>query len=100
MAAGVVTSMFFFTYLPQVAALAFVEGPAAPISAIPLVLAQSSTLVNVIAKGFLIQDALVDTFDGTLVARDCESLVTSGREVKRGGDAIGRLGKREFTPTY
>lgn len=93
LATGIVTSMFFFTYLPQVAALAFVEGPAAPVAAVPLVLSESSTLINAVARSFLIEEALVDTFDGTLVAKGREELVKGGREVKRGGDPIGRLGR-------
>ena len=97
LAAGVVSSMFFFTYLPQVAVLAFVEGPAAPIAAIPLVLSESSTLVNVIARSFLVEEALVDTFDGTLVARGLEGVVKGGREVRSGNDAIGKLGKRKHS---
>ena len=96
MAAGVVTSMFFFTYLPQVAVLAFAEGPLAPISAIPLVLSESSTLLNVLSRTFLIEDALVDTFDGTLVARGCEDVVSGGREVRPGRDPVGKLGKCEW----
>ncbi|KAL9054922.1 MAG: hypothetical protein Q9162_003863 [Coniocarpon cinnabarinum] len=102
---GVVSSMFFFTYLPQVAMLAFVEGPMAPISAIPLVLSESSTLFNVISRTFLIEDALIDTFDGTLVARDLSPLVAEGRQLKTGQDPIGKLGKMikkpfaRFTPT-
>ena len=98
LASGVVSSMFFFTYLPQVAALAFVEGPAAPISAIPLVLSESSTLLNVLAKSFLIEEALVDTFDATLLSRECETLVQGGREVKGGiGDPVRKLGKRKLS---
>ena len=95
--AGVVTSMFFFTYLPQVAMLALFEGPVAPISAIPLVLSESSTLFNVIARTFLIEDALIDTFDGTLVARDASSLVAEGRQMKAGNDPIGKLGKCSYS---
>lgn len=89
--------MFFFTYLPQVAALAFVEGPAAPFAAIPLVLSESSTLLNVLARSFLIEEALVDTFDGTLVQRGCDGVVKKGRELGKGSDPVAKLGKREFS---
>lgn len=93
--AGVLGSMFFFTYLPQVAMLAFVEGPMAPMAAIPLVLSESSTLFNVISRTFLIEDALIDTFDGTLMARDMASVVSEGRQVKAGSDPMAKLGKRK-----
>jgi len=61
---GVTTIMFLFTYLPQVAAMAFTSGPLAPLTTALLVLSESSTLINVLSKTFLVEDALIDTFDG------------------------------------
>lgn len=68
--AGVFISMFFFTYLPQLAILVFVNGPLAVFTTVLLILNESSTIVNIISRNFLLQDALLDTFDGTLVARN------------------------------
>lgn len=88
--------MFFFTYVPQMAIMAFTSGPLAAISAAILVLGESSTITNVLSRSFLVEDALVDTFDGTLVARDQEPLVAQGRQMKPrsgGKDAMARLGK-------
>ncbi|KAK2800647.1 hypothetical protein FQN51_006030 [Onygenales sp. PD_10] len=87
-------TMFFFTYVPQVALLAFTSGPLAPFSAILLVLSESSTITNYISRGFILQDSLVDTFDGTLVARGDTALVARQRTVKAGGslDPMARLG--------
>ncbi|KAJ5732641.1 hypothetical protein N7493_004122 [Penicillium malachiteum] len=93
---GVTSFMFFFTYVPQMAVIAFTSGPLAAISAGLLVLSESATITNILSRSFLVEDALIDTFDGTLVARDQESLVAQGRQVKprSGGlDAISRLGK-------
>lgn len=76
--------------------MAFTSGPLAAISAAILVLSESSALTNVLARSFLVEDALIDTFDGTLVARDQEHLVAQGREIKSrsgGKDAMARLGK-------
>lgn len=93
--------MFFFTYLPQAAIMTITSGPLlAPISAAILVLSESSTITNYLARSFLLEDALLDTFDGTLVARGHEGLVAQGRELQRtggggsgsGGDPISRLG--------
>ena len=88
--------MFFFTYLPQAAVMTLFEGPIAPISTIFLVLSESSSIFNVLSKGFLIDDALVDTFDGTLVAKDLTSVVSEGRQLKSGSDPIGKLGKSKL----
>lgn len=65
---GVTTFMFLFTYLPQVAVLAFTSGPLAAVSAALLVLSESSTISMVLSKTMLIEDALIDTFDGVKIA--------------------------------
>jgi len=90
---GVVTSMFFFTYIPQLTVLVFVNGPLAVFTTVLLILNESSTIVSFISKNFFLQDALLDTFDGTLVARNATNIVREGRQLKSGGDPIQRLGK-------
>ncbi|TQV93319.1 protein family CysZ [Cordyceps javanica] len=96
LSAGVVGSMFAFTYLPQLAVLVFVNGPFAVVSTVLLVLSESSAIINTVSRGWLLQDAILDTFDGTLVSRDAAGIVAEGRELKaggRGGDPMKRLGK-------
>lgn len=56
--------MFIFTYLPQAAILALFNGPLAAVSTLLLVLSESSTIFMVLAKTLLVEDSLVDTFDG------------------------------------
>ena len=90
---GITTFMFVFTYLPQAAIMTFTQGPLSAISAAILVLSESSTLFTVLSKTFLIEDALVDTFDGVLVSKNTTDLVSSGRQIKSGSDSIARLGK-------
>jgi hypothetical protein len=85
--------MFFFTYLPQLAIMAFVNGPLAVLTTALLILNESATITSMVSKNFLLQEAILDTFDGTLVARNSAGIVAEGREVKAGGDAIQRLGK-------
>ena len=95
MGVGVTSVMFFFTYMPQMAIMAFTSGPLAAISAAILVLGESSAITNLLSRSFLVEDAMIDTFDGTLVARGQEPLVAQGRQMKprSGKDAIARLGK-------
>ncbi|KAI9786720.1 MAG: hypothetical protein M1816_007861 [Peltula sp. TS41687] len=102
---GVIAFMFTFTYLPQAAVLALFNGPFAVISTILLTLSESSTIINLLSRSFLIEDALVDTFDGTLVSKNKTDLVSEGRQIKAGGrDPMGKLGKlakrpfERFTP--
>lgn len=90
--------MFVFTYLPQAALMAFTNGPLAAVSAALLVLSESSTLFTIFSKTFLIQDALVDTFDGVLVSENTTDLVSGGRQIKAGSDPMAKLGKLVKTP--
>lgn len=96
--------MFLVAYLPQAAIMSFTSGPVAAFSAALLTLSESSTIINLLSRTFLIEDALIDTFDGTLLSKECTNLVSEGRQVKAGGDSIARLGKlltrpfQKFTP--
>lgn len=90
---GVVASMFAFTYVPQLAVLVFVNGPLAVFTTVLLILSESSTIISVLSRNFLLQDALLDTFDGTLVSKDATNIVSEGRQLKAGGDPMDRLGK-------
>ncbi|CAN8100594.1 unnamed protein product [Discula destructiva] len=90
---SVVAGMFAFTYLPQLALMVFVDGPVAVLSTCLLVLSESSTIINMVAKTWILQDALLDVFDGTLVSKNATNLVTEGRELKSGSDPIAKLGK-------
>ncbi|KAM7205632.1 hypothetical protein V8F33_000958 [Rhypophila sp. PSN 637] len=90
---GVVTAMFFLTYLPQLGILVFVNGPLAVFTTVLLVLSESSTIISILSKNFLLQDAILDTFDGTLLDRNATGLLKEGRQVNSGTDPINRLGK-------
>ena len=85
--------MFTFTYLPQLAVLIFVNGPLAVVTTVVLILNESSTIINMISRNWLLEDALLDTFDGTMLARNETNVVREGREVKSGSDPMQKLGK-------
>jgi hypothetical protein len=84
----------------------FLNGPLAALTTILLTLSESSTLITLLSRTFLLQDALVDTFDGVLLARNHTAIVAEGRQLKAGNfnDPIGKLGKllkspfEKFTP--
>ncbi|KAI5464507.1 hypothetical protein BGZ63DRAFT_350302 [Mariannaea sp. PMI_226] len=90
---GVIVGMFTLTYIPQLAILVFVDGPLAVFSTILLVLNESSTIINLASRSWLVQEALLDTFDGTLVARNRTDILAEGREIKSGSDPMARLGR-------
>lgn len=100
--------MFTLTYVPQLAIQVFVSGPFAVVTTVLLVLNESSAIINAVSRGWLLQDSILDTFDGTLVARGATAVVGEGRELRGGGasgDPMKRLGKvlkspfEKFGPT-
>jgi len=101
---GVTVFMFAVTYVPQAAVLSLFNGPLAVFTTVLLVLSEASTIFSVLSKNFLIDDALIDTFDGTLLSRNLTSLVSTERQIKPGSDSIAKLGKimkkpfARFTP--
>lgn len=109
---AVVAFMFIFCYLPQgkttsprglplteisltclnlASILFFVNGPLAAFTTVLLTLSESSTIITILSKNFLIADALVDTFDGTLIARNETAVVAEGRQIKAGSDPINKV---------
>ncbi|KAG5926502.1 hypothetical protein E4U53_003073 [Claviceps sorghi] len=103
--AAVVGGMFAVAYLPQLAVLVFTSGPFAVVSTVFLVLNESATIINLISRHFILQQAILDAFDGTLVSRNAINVLRGGREIKSGSDPISRLGKTlknpfsKFSPT-
>ncbi|KAA8912029.1 hypothetical protein FN846DRAFT_903912 [Sphaerosporella brunnea] len=85
----------YFRYMPQAFFLQFVNGPLAWVSTIALVLSESAAIISALSKNFLIEDALVDTFDQVLVSENMTDLVKNGRELKT-GSSLGRLIKKPF----
>jgi len=90
--------MFAITYIPQVALLTLFNGPLAVFTTVLLVLSESSTIFSVLSKNFLIDEALIDTFDSTLVSRNQTTLVSKERQVKSGSDPVAKLGKLVSKP--
>jgi len=105
LALGVLTSivvtatMFFWTYLPQVAVLTISNGPFAFIAAVPLVLGESATITLFVARMFWLAPALDATFDAVLLAQGHTELVAKGREIKAEGSGK-KIGKAISTPLH
>lgn len=66
---GVLGGVFALLYLLQVAVLAVVNGPVAFVNAALLCLNESAFLVNVVARAFLLEDALLAVFDAVSLSR-------------------------------
>ncbi|UKZ67783.1 uncharacterized protein TrAtP1_008941 [Trichoderma atroviride] len=91
--ASVIGAMFVITYLPQLAVMALFNGPLAVYTTVLLTLNESSIIIHMISRTWLLQESLMDTFDGTMVARNATAVVQQGREVHAGSDPMKKLGK-------
>lgn len=87
-----------FTYLPQVAVLAFVSGPLAFIAAVPVVLGESWLIITFLNKAFYVKEASEKVFDAVLAQRGFSDLVEKGRTVRKGGGGGMTLGKSLLKP--
>ncbi|KAF9818255.1 hypothetical protein IEO21_02883 [Rhodonia placenta] len=71
--------LLFFTWVPQMAVLAILSGPLAPILAFILVGAESAVVVTYLARPLFLDPALTQVFDATLRARGQIELVKQGK---------------------
>jgi len=71
--------LLFFTYIPQMAVLALLSGPLAPVFALFLVGAESAMIVALLARPLFLEPALSHVFDATLRARGQGELVKAGK---------------------
>ncbi|UKZ76718.1 hypothetical protein TrVFT333_004427 [Trichoderma virens FT-333] len=90
---SVIAAMFTIAYLPQLAVLLLFNGPLAVYSTVLLTLNESSIIIHMISRTWILQEALMDTFDGTMVSRNATAVVQQGREVRPGSDPMKKLGK-------
>lgn len=90
--------MFIFTYLPQVAILALITGPLAPIAALPVIFGEIYVISNFLVRSFILPGATEKIFDAVLVQKGHKELVERGRTLKsgRGGGTV--LGKSLLKP--
>lgn len=102
MSVAVIIPMFLLTYVPQAAVLTLMNGPLGPINAVALVLSESSVIITTVARAFLLEKALCDIFDATLISEGQQTLVEKGREVKPGSrhDGAKKLGKIFTQPLH
>ncbi|KAF8462916.1 hypothetical protein BDZ91DRAFT_732673 [Kalaharituber pfeilii] len=96
----VTTVLFIFTYLPQVALLAFFHGPLAWVNAAFMVLNEAATIITFVAENFMVEEGLVDVFDAVLLDHGLGELVVTAREVNfnapNSTKALGRYTKSPY----
>ena len=96
---GVTTAMFAMTYLPQAAVLVVTSGPLAVFTTVVLILNESAAITNAVARGWLLDEAILDTYDATLAAKGQVALLGEGRELRSPSlGPVGMLGRAVKSP--
>ena len=97
----VLTNLFIWTYLPQVAFLAIFHGPLAWINGAFLVLGEGAAIVALLFEAFFVDETLVDVFDAVLINEGLGDLVAQGRILQmEGSDPVKQLGKPTTSAVY
>ncbi|KAI4200555.1 MAG: hypothetical protein LQ346_002354 [Caloplaca aetnensis] len=91
----VFTTLFLWTYLPQVAFLAIFHGRhLAWVNGAFLVLGEGAAITALLFEAFFIDETLVDVFDATLINEGCRDLVSTSRVLNPDAtDPTKELGK-------
>lgn len=90
LAAAVLVFLFTFAYVPQALALSFISGPFGFITAVPIILSEANLLVNFLSV--FLDDKMDLIFDTVLLEKGHDDLVSTGREISRGGGSGGASG--------
>jgi len=97
----VLGTLFFWTYLPQVALLAIFHGPLAWVNAAFLVLGEGAVVVALLFEAFFVDETLVDVFDAVLIKEGLWDLVAQGRILHPDGENPAKqLGKPMSPAVY
>ncbi|MCJ1254111.1 hypothetical protein MMC24_001925 [Lignoscripta atroalba] len=97
----VLTNIFLWTYLPQVAFLAIFHGPLAWVNGAFLVLGEGAAVTALLFEAFFVDETLVDVFDSVLINEGLGDLVAQGRILKpEGENPVKQLGKPTMSAVY
>lgn len=97
----VLTNLFLWTYLTQVAFLAIFHGPLAWVNGVFLVLGEGAAIVALLFEAFFVDETLVDVFDAVLIHKGFRDLVASSRILNPDGEnPVKELGKPTVSTVY
>lgn len=97
----VLTNLFLWTYLPQVAFLAIFHGHLAWLNATFLVLGEGAAIVALLFEAFFVDETLVDVFDAVLINEGYSDLIAPSRILDPDGkDPVKQLGKPTMPAVY
>ena len=97
----VLTNLFLWAYLPQVAFLAIFHGKLAWLNATFLVLGEGAAIVALLFEAFFVDETLVDVFDSVLINEGCSELIATSRILNSDEETpVKQLGKPTTSAVY
>lgn len=98
----VFTTLFIWTYLPQVAFLAIFHGrKLAWVNGAFLVLGEGAAITALLFEAFFVDESLVDVFDATLIDKGCRDLLATSRMLdSEASNPVKELGKPTTSAVY
>ena len=97
----VLTNLFLWAYLPQVAFLAIFHGKLAWLNATFLVLGEGAAIVALLFEAFFVDETLVDVFDSVLINEGCSDLVATSRVLEPDQESpVKQLGRPTTSVVY
>ena len=101
LSAFIITNLFVWTYLPQVAILAIWHGPTAWFNAAFLVLGEGAAIVAILFEAFFVDETMVDVFDAVLINEGLSDMVGQARTVDtNASNSVKALGKPVISSVY
>lgn len=101
LSAFIITNLFVWTYLPQVAILAIWHGPAAWFNGTLLVLGEGAAIVAILFEAFFVDETMVDVFDAVFINEGLADMVGQARVVLPDAkNCVKSLGKPTISAVY
>lgn len=101
LSAFILSILFVFAFLPQVAFLAIFHGPGAWINGLVLTLGEGAAIVGLLFEAFFVDESQVDVFDSVLIDQGLSDLVAQGRLLDQTAEnSVKMLGKPTVSAVY
>jgi uncharacterized protein involved in cysteine biosynthesis len=97
----VITNLFVWTFLPQVAILAIWHGRAAWFNGVFLVLGEGAAIIAILFEAFFVDETMVDVFDAIFINEGLGDLVGPARTIHPDAqNSVKALGKPTISAIY
>lgn len=101
LSAFILSILFIFAFLPQVAFLAIFHGAGAWLNGLVLTLGEGAAIVGLLFEAFFVDETQVDVFDSVLIDQGLSDLVAQARLLDQTAEnSVKMLGKPTVSAVY